>query len=291
MPRPLKQSRLFDSHFKIVTTTLFLISLFPPCMSAQDISAEDIEMPQRGICAHRGASTTHPENTLTAFEEAIRLGCQMIEFDVAITKDNEIVLMHDLTIDRTTNGTGKVADLTLAELKTFDAGSYKDQKFAGIKIPTLSETLKIMPKNIWLNVHLKGGDSLASETAKTIVEHSRLHQCFLACSHHAIQAARKVHPHIKHCNMDRQSNTLQYVEETISIQADFIQLLGGTSVDPQNVTAATREGIAVNFCCSNSADVIADLFESGVQFPLVDDVEKMIRTAEELGIPRLKPTY
>jgi hypothetical protein len=91
--------------------------------------------------------------------------------------------------------------------------------------------------------------------------------------------------------MDRQSNTLQYVEETISIQADFIQLLGGTSVDPQNVTAATREGIAVNFCCSNSADVIADLFESGVQFPLVDDVEKMIRTAEEHGIPRLKPAY
>jgi len=60
-------------------------------------------MPKRGICAHRGASDTHPENTLAALQQAIALGVQMIEFDVALTKDGKLVLMHDSTINRTTN--------------------------------------------------------------------------------------------------------------------------------------------------------------------------------------------
>lgn len=78
-------------------------------------------MPARGICAHRGASDTHPENTIAAFREAIRLGAQMIEFDVALTKDGKLVLMHDRTIDRTTDGSGRVEEWLLADLKKLDA--------------------------------------------------------------------------------------------------------------------------------------------------------------------------
>ena len=112
-----------------------------------------VSMPERGICAHRGASDTHPENTLAAFREAIRLGAAMIEFDVALSADGKLVLIHDSTLDRTTNGTGPVSARTLEQLKTLDAGSWKAKRFAGAKVPTLDEALSMMPETIWLNVH------------------------------------------------------------------------------------------------------------------------------------------
>ena len=127
-------------------------------------------MPDRGICAHRGASDTHPENTLAAFREAIMLGAQMIEFDVALTKDNHAILMHDATVDRTTNGKGRVADLTFAEIRKLDAGKWKNSKYSGERVPTLREALDMMPENIWLNVHLKGDAQLAKTSAAKTTE-------------------------------------------------------------------------------------------------------------------------
>lgn len=84
------------------------------------------------VAAHRGWCAKYPENTMLAFKKAIELGVDQIETDVRITKDNELVLIHDATLERTTNGTGKVCDHTLAELKQFDAGK-------GEQIPTLGE--------------------------------------------------------------------------------------------------------------------------------------------------------
>ncbi|MGB1925762.1 MAG: glycerophosphodiester phosphodiesterase [Rubripirellula sp.] len=279
----------FSKHIAI--TLLIAISFFLNHASANPNHRSTTEMPERGICAHRGASQSHPENTILAFEEAIRLGVHMIEFDVAMTKDKKLVLMHDATIDRTTNGSGKVSDHTLAELKALDAGVYKGEQFAGTKIPTLSETLAMMPQNIWLNVHLKGEEQLAVETAKVIYAHKREHQCFLACSEKAINAARSNWPEIKHCNMDRQANNLQYVEQTIGMEAEFIQLLGGKNANPEHVKTAIQNQIRVNFCCTNSAEVIKSLFSAGIQFPLVDDAAGMMKVAESLGIPKLKPSY
>src|SRR5689334_8526448 len=108
--------------------------------------AADITMPVRGLCAHRGAMSTHPENTIPALEEAVRLGAHMIEFDIQLTKDGALVLMHDATVNRTTsNGLGRVSDLTLAEIKGLDAGSKFDARFAGTHIPTFEEALAVFP--------------------------------------------------------------------------------------------------------------------------------------------------
>ncbi len=141
--------------------TIMSVALLVGCFSIrQPTLVGHAPMPTRGICAHRGASDTHPENTIAAFREAIRLGAQMIEFDVALSKDGELVLMHDRTIDRTTNGSGRPEDWLLADLKKLDAGSWKNSRFEGERIPTLGEALDVMPGNIWLNVHLKGGVEL-----------------------------------------------------------------------------------------------------------------------------------
>ena len=279
-------------HDFLAFATLAIATFGPSSITRSEESRQaKIKMPTRGICAHRGASQTHPENTLPCLREAIRLGSQMIEFDVALTRDNQVILMHDKTVDRTTNGSGPVNGYTLAMIQELDAGEFKAPEFQGTRIPTLDEALEIMPENIWLNVHLKGSEQLAIETAKIIQAAQRTHQCFLACGKQEIEAARTVVPVIKHCNMDRQANHLQYVEETVSMRAAFIQLLGGNTADPKHIELARKNQVNVNYCCTNSAEVISGLFKSGVQFPLVDDVAGMIEVAAEHGIARLEPRF
>ena len=109
------------------------------------------------VAAHRGNSRYFPENTLIAFESALTLPVDQLEIDLHMTKDGEIILMHDHAVDRTTNGTGLVRDFTLEELKKLDAGSWKDEKFAGTRIPTFVEFLELLKAypEMTVNVELK----------------------------------------------------------------------------------------------------------------------------------------
>lgn len=109
------------------------------------------------VAAHRGWPDKYPENTMESFRAAEALGVDQIEFDVRVTKDNELVIIHDATVDRTTNGSGLVCEKTLAELKELDAGSHKCEEFKGCKIPTLIEFMEFIKNNkeITLDVELK----------------------------------------------------------------------------------------------------------------------------------------
>ncbi len=101
------------------------------------------------IISHRGASKEAPENTLPAFEKAFAEGADGVETDVRTTKDGVLVVMHDSTVDRTTNGKGAVNSLTLAELKALDAGVKKGPEYAGTKVPTLEEVADlVLPKGL-----------------------------------------------------------------------------------------------------------------------------------------------
>ena len=272
--------------------TLFFILCFALYSPGADRTQAKIEMPQKGLCAHRGAMDTHPENTLAAFREAIRLGAHMIELDVRFTKDSALVILHDPTVDRTTNGHGRIGDLTLAEVKTLDAGSWKDGRFKGEKIPTLKEVLDIMPVNIWLNVHSKGGEALGREVAKVILAAHRQHQAFLACGKEAAAGARAVAPAIMICNMDRQRETAVYVEQTIERKSDFIQLLGKIDDHLAEYTAALKKhGIRINYCCTDSPDLMKKLFDNGVDFILVNQLSTMMEEAKKLGIEPLRPVF
>lgn len=108
------------------------------------------------VFAHRGASGTHPENTMAAFKEALRLGAGGIELDVHMTRDGEVVIIHDETANRTTSGSGWIEKLTAEELADFDAGSWFDKKFSGEKIPTLDEFFTWAKTNsLQINIELK----------------------------------------------------------------------------------------------------------------------------------------
>jgi len=274
---------------KILTLTIILTCflLLGACSNKGKIV-----LPERGLCAHRGAMETHPENTLTAFRAAVKAGAQMIEFDVFLTKDNQIVVIHDSKVDRTTNGKGNVAELTLDEIKKLDAGSWKAPAFAGEQIPVIQEVLNVMPYNIWLNIHVKGNEQLPVMVAKLLKKENRLHQAFMACSVSAATKAKLEVPEIKICNMERQDLEVAYVQETIRLKTEFIQLRKADYPDfAANVKLLKENGIRVNFYGTDSPEMIKMLFENGVDFPLVNDILRHTDLASELNIQPVQPVF
>ena len=108
--------------------------------------------------AHRGASGNFPENTVCAFRAAIDAGAEMCELDVQLSRDGAIVVIHDETVERTTDGKGEVAELTLEELKRLDAGAkFKGGAVKGERIPTLDEVFSVTSGKCGLNIELKAG--------------------------------------------------------------------------------------------------------------------------------------
>lgn len=107
------------------------------------------------MLSHRGARFEAPENTLTGFAYALRLGVTALEFDVRLTKDDEVVVIHDATVDRTTNGHGAVADLTLAELQTLDARSIHTDWPEPAVIPRLADVLHLVAPVATMEIEIK----------------------------------------------------------------------------------------------------------------------------------------
>jgi glycerophosphoryl diester phosphodiesterase len=101
------------------------------------------------VIGHRGAAAHAPENTIMSFDKAVTFGVDLVELDARLCSSGEIVVIHDATVNRTTNGSGKVADMTLKELKELDAG-------LGERIPTLSEVLDLFKGRVGINIELKG---------------------------------------------------------------------------------------------------------------------------------------
>jgi len=133
---------------------LFLYGGIPAAIRSSEVKSEILKV------AHRGASGEAPENTIASFQRAIAQGADVIETDAQLSKDKEIILLHDETVERTTDGRGKVSQLTLKEIKSLDAGSWFGKEFSGEKIPTLTEALEVIRGRTKLNIEFKGKNLL-----------------------------------------------------------------------------------------------------------------------------------
>ena len=123
------------------------------------------------IFAHRGFSSKYPENTMTAFRKALEVHADGIEMDARLTVDGQIVIMHDPTVDRTTNGKGKVRDLTLAEILSLDAGAKKGMVFENERVPMLEQVFSEFGRKLLLNIELCNYEELDGRTlADAVVE-------------------------------------------------------------------------------------------------------------------------
>jgi len=143
------------------------------------------------IIAHRGASGEYPENTLAAYRAAVEIGADYFELDARLSRDGVPVVMHDATVDRTTDGHGAVADRTVEELKRLDAGSWKAARFAGERVPTLEEVFSAFPESR-IVVELKSSPGAAGleEAVLAVVERHGAADRVIFCSFQPASLAR-----------------------------------------------------------------------------------------------------
>ncbi len=152
--------------------------------------------------AHRGARMQAPENTLPAFRLAAELGADGIELDVQLSKDGALVIMHDFNVDKTTNGHGPVASMTLTELKALDAGSHFSAEFAGTPIPTLQEVFSALGPVLLINVELKSmvlkDNGLEAEVIRVIEDFGLQDRVLLSSFNpFSLMRAYRINPKIK----------------------------------------------------------------------------------------------
>ena len=135
------------------------------------------------LIAHRGASDAAPENTLAAIKQALPTPAEFIEIDIHQTKDNQIVVMHDASVARTTNGKGNIADLTLAEIKKLNAGSWYDTAYQNERVPTLEEVLQVVKGQKKLLIEIKKGndyyEGIENQTIALIQKYKAHNWCTL----------------------------------------------------------------------------------------------------------------
>ena len=126
------------------------------------------------ICAHRGFNTVNPENSIPAYASAIALGTEEIELDLWPTRDGQIVVCHDSTVDRVTDGTGKIVDLTYEQIRQMDAGVKFSQDFSGLQIPLFEDVLKQFARRTIINIHIKSVSDGTVDYPEEMVE--RMHR-------------------------------------------------------------------------------------------------------------------
>ncbi len=148
------------------------------------------------VFAHRGASAHAPENTLAAFQLALEQGAPAIEFDVKLTLDGRVIILHDTTLERTTDGFGRVTQLPFAALRELDAGSWFDVKYRGEKIPALDEVFEAFGRKLYMNIELANYATpfdLLVENVVTLVQKYALEEFVLVSSFLPFNLTRAAH--------------------------------------------------------------------------------------------------
>ncbi len=212
------------------------------------------------IIGHRGAMGYAPENTLASFEKALQLGADIIELDVHLTKDGELVVMHDPTVDRTTTGRGWIRDLTLREVRKLDAGVRYDPRFAGQKVPVLDEVLHWARGKARLLIEIKNGPVYYEGIEERVAADIRLHDMVESCEvisfdHQSVKLLKTLSPDIR-------AGVLYAclpVDPVSLARASDAQILmpNWAYATPGVVDAAHRAGLAVYVWTVNQPDEMA----------------------------------
>jgi len=197
------------------------------------------------IVAHRGLSRDCPENTLPAFAAAAKLKLDAIEFDVHLTRDGVLVVTHDDTIERCSNGQGRVGDLTWDELRNLDFGSWKAPRFAGTRIPSLDETLEtILTSNPaqHLLVEIKENDPACARRVLDRLQHGVPAELWMMTSFHLdiLKLLRQLAPDCRLHGSEDHPSPPEYYRVLNSIGAAL------SGLTPEHVAALKKQGLRVD---------------------------------------------
>ena len=238
------------------------------------------DAPAKRLCAHRGFSTIAPENGLAAFGAAVALGAAEIEFDLWWTKDGEIVSIHDSTLDRVSDGTGKVFDHTYAELASLDFGAKKGPHFRGTRILRFEDILRKLSCHTIMNIHMKdrGGAWEDANVRKVIrlidAYDARRHVYFMtSCGPLQDQLARLA-PDIPRCmgNAGDNKGHPDIVDRAIAHKCQMVQLFK-PYFDQALVDRAKAAGLRVNVFWSDDPEEAKRFLDMGVDTILTNDYQ------------------
>lgn len=229
--------------------------------------------------AHRGSSKICPENTMAAFRKALEQGATGIETDVQLTKDGQMVLIHDETLDRTTSGTGWVKDYSLQELQVLDAGSKFDAAFQGECIPTLDELLELVKDSgTIVNIELKNGTILYEGLEQKVIERVRAFQMadrvvISSFNHYSLYLCKQIAPEIR-TGILYMEGLYEPWEYAATLQADALHAYH-YAVLPEFVQGAKALGKAYHPFTVNDIKEMQRLLEAGVDGIITDYPDRL----------------
>ena len=230
------------------------------------------------VCAHRGFSGKYPENTEIAFAKALELNVEMVELDVHLSRDEALIVIHDATVDRTSNGKGRIGQMTLDEIKALDAGGWLKPEFEGQRFPTLQEALDLMGGQVRLNIHIKAYDHdrprVVERTVRELQRRALLRQAFVASDRESVALARRIEPALAICNLSTTPKET-YVSRSLSIGCRILQP-GNAQVDPAFVEEAHRHGMEINPFYADDLPEMRRLIACGVDGILTNFPDRLL---------------
>ena len=244
-------------------------------------------LPRPTIFAHRGASAHAPENTLAAFELALAQGAEGIELDAKLSADGHVVVIHDATVDRTTDGYGRVKDMSLADLRSLGAGLFFAEKYRGEKVPTLEEVFEALGKRMFINVELTNyntpGDHLV-ESVCMLVKKFELQKRVLFSSFFAsnLSKARGLLPEVPR-GLLAFNGLLGAWARSFGFAFGRYQALHPNlkDVTPQQVQRVHRLERRVHVWTVNATEDMRRLFDWGVDAIFTDDPQLAVQVRGE----------
>ncbi len=220
------------------------------------------------VIAHRGDPLRAPENTVAAISRAASLRVDSIEFDVHLTADGVPVVMHDATVDRTTNGSGRVAELDAARIRELDAGSWFDESFADERVPTLSEAIEAAGRS-YMNVHVKchenGSDRAEKAIVKALREADAVDRCWITHhTRHGLHRFRQLEPKLRLCWLPRGGTPdIEYIDDAFYMTYRIIQP-SFRVVTSEFVEYAHSKEMWINVFWADDIELMRQLTELGV---------------------------
>ncbi|HSL93653.1 MAG TPA: glycerophosphodiester phosphodiesterase [Bacillota bacterium] len=235
------------------------------------------------IIAHRGASLIRPENTVAAFDAALAIGADGLELDLQMTSDGQLVVLHDETLDRTTNGSGYLRSHSLSEIRALDAGSWFSEEYSGEKIPLLQEVLELARgKGGLINIELKNGivryPCMEEKLISLLEEYPQQEIIVSSFNHHSLRLIKQLKPDLP-CGALYIAGFLEPWEYARRWGFDGLHPIH-LNIIPDLVTGCHAAGVKLYPWTVDDSDALRQISASGVDGIITNAPDRLIRIRE-----------
>lgn len=280
-------------NWLLIFTALVLVVVGQRLAPLPELATDYFDAPRPMVIAHQGGDGLRPGNTLLAFQHAADLRVDVLEMDVNQTRDGALVLIHDTTVDRTTDGSGAVADMTLAAIKTLDAayhwpytGDARPYRGRGVTVPTLEEVIARFPR-LRYNIELKPDSAASAVALCTALQRLQATRRVLVASFHpvAMDAFREACPGVATSGYHSEVRWfyLQYRLGVARLARPSVPALqvpqasdGYDLAAPGFVAAAARRGLHLDFWTVNDPADMRRLVEQGAGGIITDHPDRLL---------------